>query len=407
MSANTGRTAAPSNGARKARKRRRILVVAQRYGKEVVGGSESHARAVAERLSRWNDVEVATTTALDFWTWGAHYRVGTFDIDGVRVHRFPVKSGRSPTYKEIERKVLFEEHTLADEERWLRDQGPHTPELLDFLSRQGHGYQAILFYTYIYEPTVLGLPLVPERSALISTAHDERPLRLAPFRALFHLPRAFGYLTPEERGLVHREFRNDHIPDEILGIGLDAPPPSDPGGFRERRGLHGPIVLYLGQVSEAKGVGELLAMWAAYRNTARDGTLVLAGPVGMQLPERADVVALDRISDDEKWAALAAADAVVLPSHLESLGIVLLESWQVGTPVLVPSWNAVTAGQVARSGGGLTYPTQERFPRVLAVLLAEGKFRGRSGRAWVERECAVEAFDERLERLVDLAAFDA
>ncbi|MEX2047931.1 MAG: glycosyltransferase family 4 protein [Chloroflexota bacterium] len=388
-------------------KRRRILIVVQRYGKEVVGGSESHARTVAERLARWNDVEVATTTALDHWTWASHYRAGTFEMDGIKVHRFRIESGRSATYKETEKKVLFEEHTLADEERWLREQGPHSPELLDFLSREGHGYQAILFYTYIYAPTARGLPLVPERSALISTAHDERPLRLAPFRALFHLPRAFGYLTPEERDLVHREFKNDHIPDEVLGIGLDAPPPSDPGGFRERHGLRGPVVLYLGQVSEAKAVDELIAMWAAYRNTARDGTLVLAGPLALKMPERADVVALGRVSDDEKWAALAAADAVVLPSHLESLGIVLLEAWQVGTPALVPSWNAVTAGQVARSGGGLTYPSQERFPRVLAALLAEGKFRGRNGRAWVERECAWPAFDERLERLVDLAAFDA
>jgi glycosyltransferase involved in cell wall biosynthesis len=352
-------------------------------------------------------VEVATTTALDHWTWAAHYPVGTFEQGGVKVHRFPIKSGRSHDYKETERKVLFEEHTLADEELWLRAQGPHSPELLDFISREGHGYQAILFYTYIYEPTALGLPLVPERSALISTAHDELPLRLTPFRALFQLPRAFGYLTPEERDLVHREFHNDHIPDEVLGIGLDPPPPSDPGGFRERHGLRGPVVLYLGQVSEAKAVDELIAMWAAYRNTARDGTLVLAGPVSLRMPERADVVALGRVSDDEKWAALAAADAVVLPSHLESLGIVLLEAWQVGTPALVPSWNAVTAGQVARSGGGLTYPTQERFPRVLAALLAEGKYRGRNGRSWVERECAWAAFDQRLERLVDVAAFDA
>lgn len=389
------------------RKRRRILVVAQRYGAEVVGGSESHARAAAQRLARWNDVEVATTTALDFWTWKPHYRAGTTQDNGVRVHRFPVASGRSAEYKAIEHKVLFEEHSFEDEQRWLRDQGPHSPELLDFLSREGNGYQAIVFYTYIYEPTAHGLPLVPERSALVSTAHDERPLRLAPFRPLFQLPRAFGYLTPEERALVHREFHNDHIPGEILGIGLDPPPPSDPGGFRERHGLRGPIVLYLGQVSTAKGVDELLAMWTDHRSSARDGTLVLAGPVQMKMPERADVVSLGRVREDEKWDALAAADAVVLPSHLESLGIVLLEAWQVGTPVLVPAWNAVTAGQVTRSGGGLTYPSRDRFPRVVAALLAEGKWRGRNGQHWVERECAWEVFDERLERLIDVTAFDA
>lgn len=389
-------------------KPRRILVVVQRYGAEVVGGSEAHARTVAERLARTNDVEVATTTALDHWTWASHYPAGDRLLNGVRVRRFPVTSGRSPRFKDIERRVLLETHTLGDEQQWLMAQGPHSPALLGHIARYGHKYECVLFYTYIYEPTALGLPLIPERSALVSTAHDERPLRLAPYRLLFHLPRAFGFLTPEEGDLVRREFRNDHIPHETIGIALDPPPRAEGGFFRERRGIKGPLVLYLGQVSEAKGVEELIAMWTAYRATAREGTLVLAGPAQMKIPQRADVVALGRISDDEKWSALAAADAVVLPSHLESLGIVLLEAWQVGTPVIVPAWNAVTAGQVARSGGGMTYAAQERFPRVLAALLAEGrKLRGDAGREWVATQCAPDAFDARLGRLVDMAAFDA
>ncbi len=385
----------------------RILVVVQRYGTEVVGGSESHARVVAERLARTHDVEVATTTALDHWTWGGHYATGTSLLSGVRVHRFAVAGGRDERYKEIERMVLFEEHTLEDEYRWLRAQGPHAPELLEFVHRQGAGYQAVLFYTYIYEPTALGLPLVPERAALVSTAHDELPLRLAPYRALFQLPRAFGALTPEELALIRREFHNDHIPAEILGIGLDPPPSAQAEAFRTRRGLRHPIVLYVGQVTEAKAVDELLAMWSGYRAAKGEGTLVLAGNVLMDVPRREDVVVLGRVSDAEKWSALAAADALVLPSHLESLGIVLLEAWQVGTPVLVPAWNAVTAGQVERASGGLTYATRDAFSDALGSLLADGKRRGEAGRAWVERECAWDAFDARVSNLVQMAAFIA
>jgi len=387
--------------------RRRILVVVQRYGAEVVGGSESHARTVARRLARTNEVEVATTTALDFWSWAPHFRSGVSRDDGVTVRRFRVASGRARDYKAIERHVLFEDHSLADEHAWLRAQGPHAPDLLDFIHQEGHGFQAILFYTYIYEPTALGLPLVPERAALVSTAHDEAPLRLAPYRALFALPRAFGFLTPEERALVRREFRNDHIPDELLGIGLDPPPAHDAGAFLARHEVRRPLVLYLGQVSEAKAVDELLAMWSAYRDATGQGTLVLAGTVQMQLPRRDDLIVLGRVDDAVKWSALAAADALVLPSHLESLGIVLLEAWQTGTPVLVPAWNAVTAGQVARADGGLTYASREAFADALGRLLAEGRRRGDTGREWVARECGWEAFDARLERLVDMAAFDA
>jgi glycosyltransferase involved in cell wall biosynthesis len=381
----------------------RILVVVQRYGPEVVGGSESHARVVAHRLAMVNEVEVATTNALDYWSWAPYFPVGE-SMDGpVRVRRFAVTGLRSPTFKDAERHVLFEPHTLADEQAWLAMQGPHTPALLEFLQSDGKGYDAILFYTYIYEPTAAGLPLVPERAALISTAHDEEPLRLVPYRVLFQLPRAFGFLTPEERDLVHARFRNDHIPSEVLGIGLDPPPWHDPAPFRERYAPRGPLVLYLGQVSEGKAVDELLADWTRYREAGGAGSLVLAGAARMAIPKRDDIVPLGRVSEEDKYALLEAADALVLPSHLESLGIVLLEAWQVGTPCLVSAKNRVTTGQVARANGGASYG-RGGFATALAGVLAKRDELGASGRAYVERECTWPAFDARVEQLVDLVA---
>ena len=381
----------------------RILIVVQRYGAEVVGGSESHARVVAHRLAKINEVEVATTNALDYWSWSPHFPAGE-SMDGtVHVRRFAVTGVRSPTFKDAERHILFEPHTLADEQRWLALQGPHTPGLLEFLARDGKGYDAILFYTYIYEPTAAGLPLVPERAALISTAHDEEPLRLAPYRALFQLPRAFGFLTPEERDLVHSRFHNDHIPSEVLGIGLDPPPWHDPEPFRERYAPRGPLVLYLGQVSEGKAVDELVADWIAYREDGGPGSLVLAGTVRMPVPDRDDIVSLGRVSDEDKYALLEAADVLVLPSHLESLGIVLLEAWQVGTPCLVSAKNKVTGGQVARANGGASYE-RAGFARALHGVIAKRDALGESGRRYVERECTWPPFDARLEQLVDLVA---
>ena len=383
-----------------------VLIVVQRYGAEVVGGSEGHARVVASRLARSHHVEIATTNAADYWTWAPYYPAGTSELDGLKIHRFPVVEGRDPEFKAFESKVLNGEHALADEEEWLRKQGPHCPALLEFLKDDGARYDAVLFYTYIYEPTALGVPIVPERAALISTAHDEAPLRLAPYRALFQLPRAFGFLTPEERDLVHRTFRNEHIPHETLGLGLDAPGSYDVAAFRDTHRLDGPLVLYLGQVSEGKGCGELLEAWTAYRARpdARPATLVLAGMVRMELPDRPDVVALGRIPDAQKYAALAAADALLLPSRFESLGIVLLEAWQVGTPVVVRADNPVTAGQVARSGGGTTYRGADGFGDALDRAITARESLGAAGRAWVERESSWEAFDARLAQLVALTA---
>jgi glycosyltransferase involved in cell wall biosynthesis len=373
----------------------------QRYGLDVVGGSEGHARTTAIRLSLRHTVEIATTTALDYWTWANHYQPGEKHIDGLKVRRFAVASGRRLDFKDLEKRVLMEKHTLADEQEWLAAQGPHCPGLLDFLHTHGREYDAILFYTYIYEPTAAGLPIVPERAALISTAHDEAAIGLAPYRALFQMPRAFGFLTPEERELVQSRFRNTHIPSELLGIGMDPAPDFD-DGYRSRF-ADGPLVAYLGQVSEGKGVDELIAMWDAYRQGGGRGTLALAGTPRMDLPQREDIAVLGRINDAEKWSLLAASDALVLPSRFESLGIVLLESWQVGTPVLVPRGNAVTAGQTGRSGGGLAYD-RDSFADALAAVMVDGRAMGARARAWVRDECSWRAFDDRLDRLVSLTA---
>src|SRR5439155_16745079 len=82
---------------------------------------------------------------------------------------------------------------------------------------------------------------------------------------------------PEERALVQTGFKNAHIPSGILGIGLDAPPWHDAAPFRERYAPRGPVVLYLGQISEGKAVDELVADWVAYREGGGKGTLLLAG----------------------------------------------------------------------------------------------------------------------------------
>jgi glycosyltransferase involved in cell wall biosynthesis len=371
-----------------------ILVVVQRYGDEVTGGSESHARMLVDRLALRREVEVATTNALDYWTWAPHYPAGIDTVGGVKVHRFAVERGRSEDYKDIERKVMLEKHTLADEWRWIDAQGPHVPGLLDHLHRYGTTYSAVVFYTYIYGPTALGLPLVPERSVLISTAHDEAALRLAPYRALFHLPRAIGFLTPEERALVRRTFRNEEVPDELLGTVLDAPGVGDPQAFRDRYGITGRLFVYLGQVSEGKGVDDLVAWWTG---AEPDATLVLAGATRMPVPDHPRVKALGRVSEREKWGALAAAEALILPSRFESLGIVLLEAWQAGTPVIVRADNPVTAGQVTRSGGGWTYANDGELA---AAVGSTDRDRGARGQAWVAREYAPAVFDERLDRLL-------
>lgn len=207
--------------------------------------------------------------------------------------------------------------------------------------------------------------------------------------------------------MVHARFHNEQVPDEVLGYAVGEAPAADVEAFRATHGVGGPYVLYLGQVSEGKGCDELLAEWIAHRERggAAGTTLLLAGTVRMEIPDRPDVQVLGRVSEEDKAAALAGAVALVQPSRLESLGIVLFEAWQYGTPVLVHAANLVTAGQTERAVAGRSY-ADGGFGAALDALGARRDRYGASGRAYVERECSFAAFDERLERLVE-AAVDA
>ena len=47
----------------------KLAVVVQRYGADINGGAELHARYIAERLSRHAQVEVLTTCAKNYVSW--------------------------------------------------------------------------------------------------------------------------------------------------------------------------------------------------------------------------------------------------------------------------------------------------------------------------------------------------
>jgi glycosyltransferase involved in cell wall biosynthesis len=110
------------------------------------------------------------------------------------------------------------------------------------------------------------------------------------------------------------------------------------------------------------------------------------------------------VSEEEKFALLAGAELVLMPSAYESLSMIVLEAWAMGRPVLVNAACRVLEGQCLRSGGGLFYESPREFAQALLVLCARPELRARlgaAGRCYVAREYDWSVVETRTEALLD------
>jgi glycosyltransferase involved in cell wall biosynthesis len=420
----------------------KLALIVQRYGTEVLGGSEHLCRLVAERLATLHDVEVLTTCAQDYITWKNEYAEGSDRIRGVTVRRFA--NARTRDIDEFNRYsdwIYNNAHSRADEMEWLTQQGPWCPSLIEHLRRHHHQYDVLIFFTYLYAPTVLGLEIAPAKSVLVSTAHDEPAIRLEIFKDVFSKPAAICYLTESERKFVHRQFPDHPLLEEVTGVGIDLPqqqpyprmppPPDDdapaevfePGlsaddeppsreypshlltrgsVFRRRHRLYGPIALYGGRIDPGKGCEELIEYFSSYVKDGGDGSLALMGAKLMVLPEEPFIRFAGLLSDRERLQALEAATVVVVPSPYESLSLLALEAMSVGTPVLVNARSAVLVEHCVRSNGGLYYADRDEFVEALTLLIRDERLRqalGRNGREYVKQNYRWDVVLSKFERI--------
>jgi glycosyltransferase involved in cell wall biosynthesis len=388
-----------------------VAFVVQRYGEGITGGSESLARAVAERLAGEYRISVFTSCARDYVTWRNELPQGTELLGGVSVRRFPAERERDldafnafaePLYGSSARRP-------ADEHEFLARQGPEVPRLVEALQAEKDRYAAVVFFTYLYYPTYWGLAAAPERSALVPTTHDEPPLRFSIYREVFARPRALGFLTPAEEALVRQRFDVGPRHTVLAGMGVDVPAAPDVPAFRRSHGLDNPYAIYAGRIDSGKGCAEMLAHHERYRREWPEAPLdlVLIGRLAMPEPRQDGVRYLGFLPEAEKAAALAGARAVVCPSPFESLSIALLEALALGTPGLVNARSEVLKEHCVRSGASLFYQDADEYGEAMDLQARDERLHAAlaaSGRRYVEAEYRWDVVLDRWRELIHAAS---
>lgn len=351
---------------------KKIAIINQRYGLEVNGGSELYSRQIAEHLCNKYDVEVLTTCALDYVTWGNYYKEGIEEINGVKVRRFPTDHERTPrTFTALDTEMHQNPNVSMEvSQRWMDEMGPYCPKLIDYVRAHQNDYDLFIVVTYLYYTAVRSLPIIGHKAIFIPTAHQEPYINFKMYKEVFAAPKAYVFLTDEEKNLVQKKFNIEEKPYDVMGVGVDVPDIIDGESFKKKYLLDDYIV-YVGRIDQGKDCPRMFDYFMEYKKRNPGNLkLVLMGKAVVPIPEHPDIVSLGFVSDEDKFNGIKGSKALVLPSKFESLSISVLEAMTLSVPVVVNGRCDVLKGHCIKSNGGLYYRNYFEFEGCFNYLLS-------------------------------------
>lgn len=203
-----------------------------------------------------------------------------------------------------------------------------------------------------------------------------------------------------DRLLAHTDYEREYfrdkgirMPIDVVGNGIDDRHDGEGVRFREKHGLHGPMILFLGRKDPDKGYASLREAHGLMRERA---TLVCAGPEPrgiLPLPKAGwPVLELGFLSEEEKHDALSACDIFCVPSIGESFGLVYMEAGRYRKPIVcrpIPVLEELLQGaadfvgeRVGQCGGRLD---AEELAGTLDALIKDANRRERLGEVAFEK----------------------
>lgn len=401
-----------------------IFLVTPWFG-TFAGGGEATFRALSKKFTACGvKTTVLTTTSMSpykDWHKDTH-PAGEGVVDGVRTLRFDVDQGNQDDFHLAVRK-RGEGGTV---ERHLQESffslGLNSQALIEYVSKlpetatilAGHYYQALA--------TAL-VNTLPGRVSFMPAFHDEPEFYWQPVESSVKRARHLIYLSSEEKRLTisaHGHAAGRQVVEApVVGLGVELPPSltsaerlsSARRAAAQKFDLPARYFVYVGRIEAGKGLSYLIPWyqeWCAKREASGLPTipLVLVGAGNMEIvPDSKYFVSSGYVSLEEKFAIISGAVALINPSVMESFSYVVMESWLVGRPIVVPRQCAVTSGHCERSSGGKVFADQAQFEIALNELEQSdiSDTIGEAGRAFVNEHYRWPTVMSRLMHAMELA----
>jgi glycosyltransferase involved in cell wall biosynthesis len=337
----------------------RLLHVTQRYP-PAIGGAEKYIADLSEELaSRGHHVDVFTSRALDFHTWKSELPASDC-LNGVQVQRFHAMRRREWVWTILHFGLRNYWRTRARryEPLILFGGGPLSPGMFWAMAARGRSYDLIHLNCLVYSHVAygywiarwLGVPVV-----ITPHAHAGQEVTYN-----------IGYQRDAMLGCDHVIADTPAERDLLLDLGLDPwrvsvggtglrPESYDKGEHdtvRQQLGLPEDsfVVLFLGRKSDYKGLDVALDAFRGLRTQYPNLHLLAVGPetdysqtLWARYQGMPGLHVWGSVSAEEKLSALRACDCLVLPSIGEAFGIVFLEAWMMGKPVIGARTGAVAS----------------------------------------------------------------
>ena len=369
-----------------------------------VGGVQNLFQQLSERLvHEYHDqVTVFTTNAYsNYHFWQADTRTmpaGTEQRNGVTVRRFPVFNRFSWLRLNLARVAYKFKLPYHD---WLRTlyNGPIIPGLAQAIAQaEADVVVASAFPLLHMAYAKRGAQQSGKPFLFYGALHPADHWGFSRNMIFQAIAQADGYLantTFERDFLVER--RIDPAKISLIGAGVDVAKLAEANGrsWRQQHHLENvPIIAFIGQQAEHKGIDLLIQAMPQIWQTVPNAHLVIAGKptayathlhqLAADLPaeQQASIKILDLLPEVEKNNLLAACDLLALPSRFESFGIVLVEAWACGKPVIGANVGGVAA-LIQEGVDGLLVPvgSTPALANAILKLLQDEPLRAQLGTA--------------------------